>query len=72
MATKKQKRETSVPDQLRQAMADSGLSNYAIEQATGISRTVLGRFTNGKRGISLETAGKIMKSLGIELRKVGE
>jgi transcriptional regulator with XRE-family HTH domain len=46
-------------DQLQHAIKRSGDTQYAIAQATGISQSVLNRFLNGERGISLDTAAKL-------------
>jgi plasmid maintenance system antidote protein VapI len=40
---------------------------YAIAQATGVSQSVLNRFINGERGISLETAAKLCQYLDLDL-----
>ena len=53
---------------LKAAIEKSGLSNYAISQLSGVSQSVLNRFTSGERDITLSTAGKIAAALGAELR----
>ena len=45
----------------------SGESEYAIGKATGVSQSVLSRFVNGERGISLETAAKLCSYLELDL-----
>jgi plasmid maintenance system antidote protein VapI len=57
----------SIVDQLRSAMERSGKTQYAIAQATGISQSVVNRFVNGERGISLETAAKLCQYLDLDL-----
>jgi predicted XRE-type DNA-binding protein len=54
-------------DQLRGAISQSGLSHYAICQATGINKAALSRFVNGKMGLSLESIDKIVAMLGLRL-----
>lgn len=49
------------------AIAATGKSLYAIAQASGVAAPVLQRFVNGKRGITLETAGKLAAYLGLAL-----
>lgn len=53
--------------QLQSAIAATGLSLYAIAQASGVAAPVLQRFVNGERGITLETAGKLAAYLGLAL-----
>jgi transcriptional regulator with XRE-family HTH domain len=57
----------SIVEQLKQAIKRSGETQYAIAQATGISQSVLNRFINGERGISLETAAKLCQYLDLDL-----
>jgi transcriptional regulator with XRE-family HTH domain len=54
-------------DQLQHAIKRSGDTQYAIAQATGISQSVLNRFLNGERGISLDTAAKLCQYLDLDL-----
>lgn len=58
---------TSLGDDLRQAIAESGQSHYAIAKATGVAQPVITRFVNGTRSISLETAGKLAIFFGMKL-----
>jgi plasmid maintenance system antidote protein VapI len=60
------KRRTIV-EQLQHAIVESGESEYAIGKATGISQSVLSRFVNAERGISLETAAKLCSYLELDL-----
>ena len=62
---------TSKPDlsaALKAAIEKSGHSNYAISQLSGVSQSVLNRFTSGERDITLSTAGKIAAALGLSLK----
>lgn len=59
---------TSLSTSLKLAIEQSGHTNYSLSQLTGISQSVLNRFTSGQRDITLETAGKIAAALGAELR----
>jgi hypothetical protein len=54
-------------DQLRRAIRQSGLSHYAICQATGINKAALSRFVNGKLGLSLDSIDKIVVFLRLKL-----
>jgi len=62
--------ETSIDEQLRQAMTDSNLSRYAIAQQSGISQSVLSRFASGERGLTAETAERLAHALGLRLALV--
>ncbi len=59
----------TIIDQLRNVIRDSGESEYRIAQATGVSASVLSRFVNGKRGITLEVAAKICEYLNLHLEQ---
>ena len=59
-------------DDLRRAIADSGLTPYAIAKQAEIRPEVVTRFVNGERDLYLETAGKIAAVLGLALRPVRE
>jgi len=59
----------SIVDQLQRAIAKSGQSEYAIAKGSGVSQSVINRFTNGERSISLETAAKLCTYLKLELRQ---
>jgi transcriptional regulator with XRE-family HTH domain len=59
----------TIVEQLQHAIEHSGQTQYAIAQGSGISQSVLNRFINGERGISLETAAKLCDYLGIVLSK---
>ena len=54
--------------QLRQAIIDSELSRYRLSQMTGVPESVLCTFVNGKRSITMTTAAKLAKALGLELK----
>jgi transcriptional regulator with XRE-family HTH domain len=54
---------------LRKAVEDSGMTRYAIAQATGINESVLSRFVAGGRTISLANADTLAEFLGYELMK---
>lgn len=53
------KNQTTLSDQLRNAVTSGELSHYRIAKDTGISQPIITRFANGVRGISLETANKL-------------
>lgn len=59
-----------IEDSLRKAIADSGMTHYAIGKAAGIATGMIDRFVRGDRGIQLGTASKIARVLGYGLVKV--
>lgn len=57
------KSSSLLTDQLRQAIADCGLSRYEIAKRTGIDESALAKFYNGHRGLSMEA----LNALGVLL-----
>ena len=66
--TSKQLNE-NLSEALRREINASGLAMRKIQDETGIDRSVLSRFMSGNRSISIETADKICKLLGLRLTK---
>jgi transcriptional regulator with XRE-family HTH domain len=60
-------REIDLAEQLRELIADSGLSNYALGGQAGVSESVIWRFRQGERDITLATAARIAAILGAKL-----
>jgi predicted transcriptional regulator len=48
-------------------MIDSKITQYRIAKDTGISQPMITRFVKGDRGISLDTADKVVEYLSLEL-----
>ncbi len=63
------RRNTTISQVLRKAIAESGKSLADLQRATGISDTVLSRFVRGERTLTLPTADKLARHLGLELVK---
>ena len=61
------KMKTDLEMQIRIAIKKSGLSVYRLAKDSGVPQAALCRFVNGKRGITLTTASKLAKTLGLEL-----
>jgi plasmid maintenance system antidote protein VapI len=61
-------KKRTIVDQLRQAMRDSGQTEYAIAKGSGVNQSVVNRFVTGERGISLDTAAKLCEYLDLDLR----
>ena len=58
-------------DQIRQAVTDCGMSQYAISKQTGISKSTLCRFMNGERGLPMTTLDTLAAYLRLEVRMLG-
>ena len=54
-------------DQLRQAIADCGMTRYAIAKHTGIDESALAKFFNGHRGLSMEAMNALGECLGLRI-----
>ncbi len=53
---------------LRKALLDCGESIYAIAKGSGVDWSVINRFINDERSITMETADKLAVFLELELR----
>ncbi len=58
----------SFSDQLRRAVSESRMSRYAISKQTGIAQSTLCKFIQGERGLSFESADKLMDVLDLEIK----
>jgi hypothetical protein len=66
-----------VEKQLRDAMLECGLSRTALAEEAGVAQPVVSRFLQAdadmeQRGLSLKSAAKLCRFLGLELRKVSK
>ena len=61
-------RSKDIEEQLRQAILQSDLSRYRLSKLTGVDHAVLSNFVNQKRSLTMTTAAKLAKALGLELR----
>lgn len=61
------KQKQTLTDVVRQAVKDSGLSQYAIGKRCGFSHRIVGHFLSGKN-IRLDTAGAILEALDISVQ----
>jgi transcriptional regulator with XRE-family HTH domain len=57
----------SIVDQLREAIAKSDETEYAVAKGSGVSQSVLNRFLKGERSIGIETAAKLCAYLKLDL-----
>ena len=58
-------------EQLREAIAGSGLSLYQLAEAASVDRGMLSRFVRGERTLTLAVVAKVCKALRLEFRKKG-
>jgi transcriptional regulator with XRE-family HTH domain len=56
--------------QLRDAILGSGMSRYEIAKRGGVTNSQLSLFLSGQRSLTLTSAAKIARVLGLELRPV--
>jgi transcriptional regulator with XRE-family HTH domain len=61
------RRNAQLTDQLRKAIADSGLTRYQIAKETGIDESALAKFYNGKRGLSMEALDALGECLKLTI-----
>ena len=59
----------ALQEQLRQAVADSGLTLYVVAKGAGIAYPVLYRFISRERDLTLETATKLADYFGMRLTR---
>ena len=56
--------------QLREAIRSSGMTCYEIAKRAGVTNSQLSLFLSGQRSLTLTSAAKIARVLGLELRRV--
>ena len=54
--------------QLHEAISGSGISCYEIAKRSGVTKSQLSLFLSGQRSLTLTSAAKIARVLGLELR----
>jgi plasmid maintenance system antidote protein VapI len=54
--------------QLREAILNSGMSCYEIAKQAGVTNSQLSLFLSSRRSLTLTSAAKIARVLGLELR----
>jgi transcriptional regulator with XRE-family HTH domain len=57
-----------IEKKLREAIIKSKMSRYKISQLSGVGEAQLSLFVNGKRTLTLTSAAKVAKALGLELK----
>lgn len=66
----KRKKKTDLGATIRRAIRDDDRTPYGVGRDAGVDRSILVRFVNGDRSLTLGTASKICDVLGLELRPV--
>jgi len=61
----RRKVERTISAELRQAIADSGLTHYAIGKAAGVAPAVISRFSTGERGLTLAVVDRLCQALSL-------
>lgn len=57
-------------EMIRATVEARGLTAYALARDSGVNSAVVGRFLKGERDVTLTTAEKLCRALGLELRPV--
>jgi ribosome-binding protein aMBF1 (putative translation factor) len=57
----------NVETALRQAIADCGLTAYALAKRAGVDVAIVTRFLRHERSIRIEAVSKLADALGLEL-----
>jgi hypothetical protein len=65
-------RQVKLSDQIRNAVATSGQTRYAISKATGISQATLSRFMAGERGLTMKALDVLADHLGLIIVTAGK
>ena len=61
--------KTTISQQLRQAIASSGLSLCQVARECGVNDAQLSRFMRDERGLTTATVDRLCEYLGLELRE---
>ena len=62
------RKQETMSDVLKRAIAGSGLAHIAIERATGVKRASIMRFLRGETSLRLDMAERLAAYFGLELR----
>src|SRR6476469_2737154 len=62
-----EREEPGLIDQLKDAIRQSGRTLYRLSKESGIGHDRLSRFVRGERGLSLEAADAIFRTLGLRV-----
>lgn len=62
--------EPDLEQQLLEAIMEADITRYRLSKLSGVAEGVISRFVNGNRTITIQTAGRLARVLGLELRQV--
>ena len=60
-------RKKVIPELVRDAVLNCGLSRYEIAKRSGVSEATLSRFIHGQRTLSIEILDKLAPHIGVEV-----
>jgi plasmid maintenance system antidote protein VapI len=66
----KNEQQTNIEEKLRKAILSSEMSRYRISQLSGVGEAQLSLFVNRKRTLTLTSAAKVAKVLGLDLKPI--
>ncbi len=55
-------------NQIKKAIKQGGWTTYSLAKESGVHHSIIVRFLNGERSLSLPVASKLVKTLGLELK----
>jgi transcriptional regulator with XRE-family HTH domain len=61
----------TISAQLKAAIEASGLTTYALGNASGVDSSAIQRFLSGERSLKLESVDKLAAALGLQLTDQG-
>jgi plasmid maintenance system antidote protein VapI len=64
------KKTQDIEKQLLQAISESKLSINGLARLSGVNQAMISRFINGQRSLTLPSAAKLAKVLGLEFHRV--
>ena len=62
------KKARPLDEQIRKVIKEQGITGYRLAKNSGVSQSIIVRFLNGERNITLKTASKLTDALGLELK----
>jgi plasmid maintenance system antidote protein VapI len=67
----KAQRRSPITDILKDAIVQSGIPYKTLERETGVQRSSIQRFVDGRQSIRLDVADRLASYFGLELIKRG-
>ncbi len=69
MVNMKKSAGNDIEEQLRKAILDCGMSRHKLSQVSGVATSQLCFFVNKERSLTMTSAAKVAKALGLKLKK---